>query len=102
LPFPTKSWSLMLAIYFHIRFKLLVLSHPVNTCAFERLSQNLTPCTTFCNIGIYRDVTLPVDGWSAMISQHVHNRGEHMPLLHAGIVVWSDATDVLVVIILLQ
>jgi hypothetical protein len=101
LPFPTRSCILMLATYFPIRFKLLVLSHPVSTYAFGRLSQNLTPCTTFYNNGIYRDVTLPVDGRCAMTSQHVHNGGEHMPLLHACIVVWSDDTDVLVVIILL-
>jgi hypothetical protein len=56
----------------------------------------------FCNNGIYRDVTLPVDGWCAMTFQHVHNRGEHMPLLHAHTVVRSDDTDLLVVIILLQ
>jgi hypothetical protein len=29
----------------------------------------------FCNNGIYRDVTLPVDGWCVMTCQHVHNGG---------------------------
>jgi hypothetical protein len=97
LPFPTRSCSLVLATPFPIRYKLLVLSHPVSTCSFGRLSQNLTPCTMFCKNGIYRDVTLPVDGWCAMTCQHVHNHGEYMPLLHARIVVWSDGTDVLVI-----
>jgi hypothetical protein len=34
--------------------------------------------TMFCNNGIYRDVTLLVDGWCAMVCQLVHNLGEHV------------------------
>jgi hypothetical protein len=43
------------ATHFPIRFKLVVLWHPVSTCAVGGLSQNLTPCsvTMECNVACW-------------------------------------------------
>jgi hypothetical protein len=70
-----RSCSLVLPTHFPVRYKLLVLPHPCKyKCCWETFTKLYT---MFCNNGIYRDVTLLVDGWCAMACQHALSLVEH-------------------------
>jgi hypothetical protein len=80
LPFSTRSCTLGLVTHFPIRFKLIVLWHPVSTCAVGRLSQTRHHVLQQWN-GC-RNVTLPVDRWCVW-SASVYANPESSPYCSA-------------------
>jgi hypothetical protein len=77
LPFSTRSCTLGMATHFPIRFKLVVLWHPVNfyMCCWEthktrhHVLQQWNEC---------RNVTFSVDRWCVMAYQDVRKPGEQV------------------------